>query len=86
MALPIEDYALIGDHAHRGAGRPRRIDRLALPAALRLGRVLRGAARDEDNGTWRIAPADEGDRDTRRYRAGTLVLETDFQTAEGAFG
>ncbi len=32
-------------HPHRGAGRPRRVDRLALPAALRQRRVLRGAGR-----------------------------------------
>ena len=45
MALPIEDYALIGDRQHRRPGRPQRLDRLALPAPLRLRRLLRGAAR-----------------------------------------
>jgi hypothetical protein len=33
ISVPIEDYGIIGN-ARRGAGVARRIDRLALPAAL----------------------------------------------------
>jgi GH15 family glucan-1,4-alpha-glucosidase len=36
-----------------------------------------------DNGRWRIAPQDERARVTRRYRDGTLILETRFETKEG---
>jgi hypothetical protein len=42
--LPVEGYALIGGHPHSGAGRPERVGRLAVPAAVRLQRVLRYAA------------------------------------------
>ena len=71
--------------ADRRAGRARRLDRLALPAALRLGLVLLGPARRRRPtaaGCWRRrrgALALE-----RRYRPGTLVLETDIETADGA--
>ena len=36
------------------------------------------------SGRWRIAPADGAARQARRYRDGTLILETEFETAEGA--
>src|SRR5688500_15376124 len=39
---------------------------------------------DERHGRWRIAPAGEVRATERRYRDGTLVLETDLETAEGA--
>ena len=45
MALRIEDYALIGDTQTAALVGKRRLDRLALPAALRLAGVLRRAAR-----------------------------------------
>ena len=35
------------------------------------------------NGHWQIAPAGEARRVERRYRPGTLVLETDFETDDG---
>src|SRR5688500_7957032 len=35
------------------------------------------------NGHWQIAPASETRRIERRYRPGTLVLETDFETSDG---
>jgi GH15 family glucan-1,4-alpha-glucosidase len=80
----IEDYALIGDtHTAALVGRDGSIDWLCLPrfdspacfAAL-LG--------DEEHGRWRIAPAGEVERVERRYQDGTLVLETDFHTGDGA--
>jgi GH15 family glucan-1,4-alpha-glucosidase len=83
MPLPLEDYAIIGDTQTAAlVGRDGSIDWLCTPrfdspacfAAL-LG--------DESNGRWLLAPADEVKRTERRYRDGTLVLETDFHTAEG---
>jgi len=83
MALPLEDYALIGDTQTAAlVGKDGSIDWLCLPrfdspacfAAL-LG--------EEKHGRWLVAPADEVLRVERRYRPGTLVLETDFHTADG---
>jgi GH15 family glucan-1,4-alpha-glucosidase len=39
---------------------------------------------EEGHGRWLIAPAGEVTGATRRYREGTLILETDLETAEGA--
>src|SRR4051794_38148791 len=83
MAGRIEDYGLIGDLQPAAmVGRDGSIDWLCLPrfdspacfAAL-LG--------DESNGRWLLAPAGDVRRTERRYREGTLVLETDFHTADG---
>ena len=83
MSRPIEDYALIGDlQSATLVSRDGSIDWLCLPrfdseacfAAL-LG--------DERYGYWQIAPARDFTRIRRRYRPGTLVLETEFTTASG---
>jgi GH15 family glucan-1,4-alpha-glucosidase len=83
MPLRIEDYALIGDTQTAAlVGRDGSIDWLCLPrfdspacfAAL-LG--------DASHGRWLLAPAGEVTRTERRYRPGTLVLETDFHTPGG---
>ncbi|RYB02505.1 glycoside hydrolase family 15 protein [Lichenibacterium ramalinae] len=83
MALRIEDYALIGNCESAAlVGRDGSIDWMALPrfdshasfAAL-LG--------TPENGRWQIAPAVPVTRVTRRYREGTLVLETRFETEAG---
>ncbi|MFD4879487.1 glycoside hydrolase family 15 protein [Streptomyces sp. NPDC058420] len=79
----IEDYALIGDEQTAALiGMDGSVDWLCLPrfdSAACFARLLG----DEDNGHWRIAP--EGvDRCTRRaYRPDTLVLDTEWETAEG---
>src|SRR5690606_26497558 len=39
---------------------------------------------DEHHGRWLLAPAGEARSVSRRYRPGTLVLETDFETDDGA--
>lgn len=39
---------------------------------------------NEDHGRWLLAPAAEIRSVRRRYREGTLVLETDYETADGA--
>ena len=83
MSRPIEDYALIGDMQSAAlVSRGGSIDWLCLPqfdseacfAAL-LG--------DERYGYWQIAPARDFTRVRRRYRPGTLVLETEFSTPSG---
>jgi GH15 family glucan-1,4-alpha-glucosidase len=83
MALPIEDYAVIGDtHTAALVSRQGSIDWLCLPrfdspacfAAL-LG--------DQRHGRWLITPVGEVHDVQRRYRGDTLVLETEFRTEQG---
>jgi GH15 family glucan-1,4-alpha-glucosidase len=82
-ALPIEDYALIGDtHTAALAGRNGSIDWLCLPR-FDSGACFAALLGGEEHGFWRIAPAGRVDRVTRRYRDETLVLETEFRTEDG---
>ena len=72
-------------HPHRRPGRPRRVDRLAVPAPLRLRRLLRPAARRRvDTGTGGSPrPTRRTEVDAAATAADTLVLETEFETADG---
>ena len=83
MALRIEDYALIGDCKTAAlVGRDGSIDWLCWPRfdSAACFAALLGTA---DNGRWLIAPSQEIRGIRRRYRPGTLVLETEFETATG---
>ena len=53
-------------------------------AALRQSRLFRRLLGSPNNGRWRIAPAEQPTRVTRRYWPGTLILETLFETAAGS--
>ncbi|ABE64009.1 glycoside hydrolase 15-related protein [Nitrobacter hamburgensis X14] len=84
MPSNIEDYGIIGDGETVAlVDRTGSLDWLCWPnfdsdacfAAL-LG--------DERHGHWQIAPADEIERSTRGYRGDGLILETRFETADGA--
>ena len=92
----VRDGMIPNNQPHRGlradrrlrerrARLPRRLDRLAVLAALRLRCLLRGAAR---HARARPLPhrAARTSRATvtRRYRPDTLILETRFETADGA--
>jgi GH15 family glucan-1,4-alpha-glucosidase len=82
--LRIEDYGLIGDmHSAALVGRDGSVDWLCLPR-FDSAACFTGLLGDERNGRWRVAPAGEPRASSRRYRPGTLVLETDFETADGA--
>lgn len=88
MALRIEDYGLIGDrHTAALVGRDGSIDWLCLPrfdSASTFGALLG----DEHHGRWLLAPvgSDTGDdiNSTRRYRDGSLILETTWTTPTGS--
>jgi len=83
MPLPIEDYALIGDTRTAAlVGKDGSIDWLCLPRfdSAACFAALLGEPR---HGRWLIAPANPVRRVTRRYRPGTLVLETEFTTDTG---
>jgi GH15 family glucan-1,4-alpha-glucosidase len=84
MAHPIEDYALIGNCETAAlVARDGSIDWLCWP---RFDSDARFAALlgTPEHGRWQIAPADPGTKVTRHYRDDTLVLETEFETADGA--
>jgi GH15 family glucan-1,4-alpha-glucosidase len=84
MASRIEDYALIGDcHAAALVGKDGSIDWLCLPR-FDSGACFAALLGTPQNGHWRIEPAGEVKSVRRGYREGTLLLETDFQTADGA--
>ncbi|WP_294010879.1 glycoside hydrolase family 15 protein [Streptomyces sp.] len=79
----IEDYALIGDEQTAAlVGRDGSIDWLCLPrfdSAACFARLLG----EEDHGHWRIAPRSATTCTRRGYRPDTLVLDTEWETAEG---
>ena len=84
MTLRIEDYAIVGDTGTVAiVGTNGSIDWLCLPR-FDSAACFAALLGDEANGHWRIAPTAEPVRVERRYRPGTLVLETEFETAEGA--
>ncbi|MDX6659389.1 MAG: hypothetical protein QOJ55_211 [Solirubrobacteraceae bacterium] len=81
--MRVEDYGLIGDLGTAAlVGSNGSIDWLCLPR-FDSGACFAALLGDETHGRWLIAPAGEVTRTGRRYRPGTLVLETDFETADG---
>jgi GH15 family glucan-1,4-alpha-glucosidase len=83
MPLRIEDYALIGDLETAAlVGRDGSIDWLCVPRfdSASCFAALLGTP---EQGRWLIAPAGEVRRVRRKYRPGTLILETEFETKDG---
>jgi GH15 family glucan-1,4-alpha-glucosidase len=81
--LRIEDYALIGDmHAAALVGRDGAVDWLCLPR-FDSASCFSALLGDERHGRWLLAPRGTVRASTRRYRPGTLILETDFETDDG---
>ena len=68
----------------RRAGRPRRLDRLAMLAAFRFRCLLCRAAWQPRARPLADRAAARRRRITRRYRPNTLILETHFETDDGA--
>jgi GH15 family glucan-1,4-alpha-glucosidase len=84
MTAQIEDYALIGDCETAAlVSRDGSIDWLCWPR-FDSGACFASILGTTDNGRWKIAPAADDARSTRRYRGDTMILETDFETADGA--
>ena len=82
MALPIEDYALIGDRRTAAlVGRNGSIDWLCLPN-FDSPACFAGLLGTDHHGHWQLCPVGEYDV-TRRYVGSSSALETTFTTATG---
>src|SRR5919106_3119368 len=84
MSSLIEDYAIIGDcHTAALVGRNGSIDWLCFPR-FDSGACFAALLGTEEHGRWLLSPASKIHHIERRYRPGTLVLETDYETDDGA--
>lgn len=84
VPLPIEHYALIGDCETAAlVGLDGSIDWLCWPR-FDSDACFAALLGTPDNGRWLMAPSTEATRVTRSYRGDTLILETRFETEEGA--
>jgi GH15 family glucan-1,4-alpha-glucosidase len=84
LPLGIEDYGLIGDCETAAlVGRDGSIDWLCWPAfdSDACFAALLGTPK---HGRWLIAPAEKVTKSFRKYWDHTLILETRFETADGA--
>ncbi|HVX16164.1 MAG TPA: glycoside hydrolase family 15 protein [Pirellulales bacterium] len=84
MSSRIEDYALIGDfHTAALVACDGSIDWFCLPR-FDSGACFAALLGSHEHGRWIICPAGEVRRVERHYRPDTLILETTFETDEGA--
>jgi GH15 family glucan-1,4-alpha-glucosidase len=84
MASRIEDYGLIGDLSTAAlVGRDGSIDWLCWPR-FDSDACFAALLGNDEHGRWLIGPDEPVARVTRRYRDNTLILETRFETADGA--
>jgi len=80
----LEDYALIGDMRTAAlVSRNGSVDWLCMPR-FDSASCFTALLGDETHGRWLLAPADGAPATSRRYRPGTLILETEFEVGEGA--
>lgn len=83
MTQAIEDYAMIGNCETAAlVARDGSLDWLCLPR-FDSDACFAALLGNPDNGRWLISPKAKA-RTTRRYRPDTLILETEFVSAEGA--
>ena len=79
----IEDYAIVGDlHTAALIGVDGSMDWLCLPH-FNSAACFAALLDSPDAGRWLLAPASGGVSTTRRYRPGTLILETEWESADG---
>src|SRR5687768_11860027 len=84
MPSRIEDYALLGDCETAAlVARDGSVDWLCWPR-FDSGACFAALLGGPEHGRWKVAPCDPAPRITRRYRPGTMILETDYETADGA--
>src|SRR3954449_1598831 len=83
MASPIEDYALLSDTQSAAlVGKDGSIDWLTFPR-FDSAACFAALLGEPEHGRWQLAPEGEVQEVRRHYRDGTLVLETEFRTADG---
>ena len=84
MALPIEDYAVLGDTGTAAlVGKDGAVDWLCLPrfdSPACFAALLGGP----EHGRWLLGPKDAGAACSRRYVGDSAVLETTWRTDTGA--
>ncbi len=84
MSAPIEDYGMIGDGQTAAlVCRTGSIDWLCWPR-FDSGACFAALLGNEQHGCWTIGPVAAASHITRRYQPDTLILETDFETDNGA--
>ncbi len=84
MSALIEDYGMIGDGQTAAlVCRTGSIDWLCWPR-FDSGACFASLLGSDEHGSWKIAPVDAAPQITRRYQPDTLILETDFETDDGA--
>jgi GH15 family glucan-1,4-alpha-glucosidase len=82
-AARIEDYAVIGDCETAAlVSREGSIDWLCWPT-FSSGACFAALLGTQENGYWSIRPVDKILETRRRYRPGTMIVETTFVTAKG---
>ena len=82
--MKIEDYAFLSDTQTAAlVGRNGSVDWLCFPR-FDSGSCFAALIGDPKNGRWLIAPSDDSASVTRKYRGYTLILETTFETKDGA--
>jgi len=80
----IEDYAVLGDlHTAALVSTAGSIDWLCLPR-FDSPAAFAALLHNDEAGHWTLAPAGASNSTGRRYAGNTLVLETDWVTADGA--
>jgi GH15 family glucan-1,4-alpha-glucosidase len=81
-STPLEDYALLGDRRTAAlVSRSGSVDWWCVPR-FDGGACFAALLGGRDQGRFRIAPREES-RETWQYRRGTMVLETEHETAHG---
>ncbi|HEX5077870.1 MAG TPA: glycoside hydrolase family 15 protein, partial [Geminicoccaceae bacterium] len=84
MSQPIESYGFIGNMVSGAlVGQDGSIDWLCLPR-FDSDACFAALLGTPEHGRWLIAPQGGVRRASRRYRPGTAILETTFETDEGA--
>jgi GH15 family glucan-1,4-alpha-glucosidase len=85
MPLSIEDYAMVGDTQTVAlVGRDGSFDWMCMPR-FDSGACFAALLGSEKHGRWLLAPRDAiAEKTQRKYRDGTLVLETTFHTPSGS--